>query len=103
MSVTLLTRSGPISLGQAARMPPLAVTDIRRLCTDRGWNNGRLMLAMRQAAQYRGVPLPDDEHLKRTVSRWRNGRTTALSRFYADLLSDVFGVPFTTGRPVGAR
>ncbi len=102
MSVTLLTRSGPIPLGQATRMPALAVTDVRRLCADRGWSNGRLMRAMRQAAQRRGVPLPDDEHLKRTVSRWRNGHN-GLSQFYADLLSDVFGVPFTTGRPAGAR
>ncbi|SBW19470.1 hypothetical protein FDG2_1404 [Candidatus Protofrankia californiensis] len=78
--------------------PALTVADVRRLCADRGWSNGRLMLALRRAADARGTRLPDDEHLKRTVSRWRNGRT-GLSVFYADLLGDVFDARFTPGRP----
>ncbi|ORT47466.1 hypothetical protein [Frankia sp. KB5] len=78
----------------------LTASDVRRLCAERGWSTGRLMTAMRCAAQKRGVGLPDHDSLKRNVTRWRTGQTTGLSPFYADLLSDVFGVPFTTTRPL---
>jgi hypothetical protein len=80
-------------------VPVLTASDVRRLCAERGWSVGRLICELRRAAQTRGASVPDHDSLKRTVIRWRTGRTTGLSPFYADLLSDVFGARFTHRQP----
>ncbi|ABD10575.1 hypothetical protein ThrDRAFT_04534 [Frankia casuarinae] len=80
----------------------LTASDVRRLCEDRKWSTGRLIVELRRAAGRRGVRLPDNDSVKRTVRRWRNGHTAGLSPFYADLLSDVFGSAFTSRPPLQA-
>ncbi|MEX5713508.1 hypothetical protein AB1484_36200 [Parafrankia sp. FMc6] len=92
---TLVTQDTRGPVPTVAVGPFMAATDIRRLCAERGWSSGRLILALRRAAQERGVHLPDNASLKRNVTRWRTGQTTTLTPFYAELLSDVFAVRFT--------
>lgn len=99
---TLRLRGMVAAAEPAAKDTGLTASDVRRLCADREWSTGALILELRRAAQHRGVRLPDNDSVKRTVSRWRNGHTAGLSPFYADLLSDVFGAAFTSRQPLQA-
>lgn len=99
---TLRLRDMVADAGRIAQDTALTASDVRRLCADREWSTGRLIVELRDAAGRRGVGLPDTDSVKRTVSRWRNGHTAGLSPFYADLLSDVFGAAFTSRPPLQA-
>ena len=67
------------------------------LCKQRGWTRARLIRELRTAAATQQQSLPSDESLTRMIREWANGRR-GLSDFYADLLSVVFGVPFSSGQ-----
>jgi tetratricopeptide (TPR) repeat protein len=75
-------------------------TDLPRLCEQRGWKHrARLMLELRAAARRISYgTLPDDDSLKRMIREWIHGRR-GFSTEYADLFAEVFGVPFTVGKP----
>ncbi|NED95853.1 hypothetical protein G1H11_11075 [Phytoactinopolyspora alkaliphila] len=72
-------------------------TSINALCEQRGWSRARLIHELRRVASVRRESLPSDESLLRMVREWANGRR-GLSTFYAELLTDVFGVRFGTGK-----
>ncbi len=77
----------------------LDVSDLARLCDQRGWTRTRLMLELRNAARRtRHGLLPEDASLKRMIREWIHGRR-GLSPEYADLFTEIFGMPFRTGKP----
>ncbi len=75
-------------------MHEVRVTDIGTLCEGRRWPRTRLVHELRQAARPRNVRLPGDESLERMIRQWNAG-DRGLSPLYAELLTAVFGVPFS--------
>lgn len=73
-------------------------TDLKTLCREQGLSRRLLIARMRQVGQDRQRPLvlPDDDNLERMIRQWVNGHR-GLSAFYADLLTEVFGVPLVPG------
>jgi hypothetical protein len=96
-------KSGGLGSASALAMgdvivPEMRPSDINALCSERGWSRSHFIRELRSAASARGIELRGDDSLDRMIRQWNSG-TRGLSRSNADLLSDVFGVRFTVGRP----
>lgn len=73
-------------------------TDVVPLSKARNWTRARLILEMRRAGRQHGMELPDDASLRRMIRLWSTGER-GLSEMYAQLFSEIFGVPFQPGKP----
>lgn len=68
------------------------VVAVTALCSQRGWSRSRLVFELRRAGAAQNLSLPTDSSLLRMLRQWLNG-TRVPSVLYADLLTQVFGVP----------
>ena len=73
-------------------------TDVVPLSNARKWTRSRLILEMRRVGRQHGIELPDDASLRRMLRLWSTGER-GLSEMYAQLFSEIFGVPFYPGKP----